>query len=177
MNLFEVLKDALKPYLDGKVRPLNVGEVMNLWFYLIGTNQTLRIDQLAFNTTKDPELKAKLQEIINEVHNPMVQELTEFFKKEGLPLPNTTPEKPFVKDLLEVPEDIQMTDEEIANLLIYNLTIGMNAAVRGLTEAVRADVGMMFAKYQMMKMTYMITLKDLMKRRGWLQIPPYYIST
>lgn len=176
MNYFEVFKDAFVPFIDGKKKPLNVGEVMNLWFYLIGTNQTLRIDQIAFNTTKDAELKAKLEEVINEVHNPMIKELTMFFKQEGIPLPETTPEKPFDHGLKELPNEIKMTDEEIANLLVYNLFIGINAAVRGLTESVRADVGMMFAKYQMMKVTYAITLKDLMKKRGWLHVPPYYIS-
>ncbi len=176
MNYFEVFKDAFVPFIDGKKKPLNVGEVMNLWFYLIGTNQTLRIDQIAFNTTQDMELKTKLEEVINEVHKPMIKDLNEFFKQEGIPLPDTTPEKPLVHDLKEIPEEIRMTDEEIANLLVYNLFIGINAAVRGLTEAVRADVGMMFAKYQMMKITYAITLKDLMKKRGWLHVPPYYIS-
>ncbi|RXT07793.1 DUF3231 family protein [Ammoniphilus sp. CFH 90114] len=174
MNLFEIFKDAAAPFIDGKKRPLNTGEVMNLWFYLIGTNQTLRIDQVALNTTQDPELKAKLEEIIQEVHNPMIVELTDFFKKEGIPLPNTTPEKPMAHDLKDIPPDALISDEEIANLLVYNLYIGINSAVRGLTEAVRADVGMMFAKYEMMKLTYFITLKDLMKRRGWLHIPPYY---
>jgi hypothetical protein len=147
---------------------------MNLWFYLIGTNQTLRIDQIAFNTTQDTELKAKLKEVINDVHYPMIKELTDFFKSEGLPLPQTTPEKSHVHDLKEIPKEIQLNNEEIANLLVYNLYIGINAAVRGLTESVRADVGMMFAKYQMMKITYTITLKDLMKKRGWLHVPPYY---
>ncbi len=33
MNPFEVFKDAIKPFLDGKKPPLHVGEVMNLWFY------------------------------------------------------------------------------------------------------------------------------------------------
>jgi hypothetical protein len=174
LNYFEIFKDAFVPFIDGKKRPFNVGEVMNLWFYLIGTQQTLRIDQIAFNTTQDTELKAKLKEVINDVHNPMIKELTDFFKQEGLPLPNTTPEKSLVHDLKEIPKEIQLSDEEIANLLVYNLYIGINAAVRGLTESVRADVGMMFAKYQIMKVTYSITFKDLMKKRGWLHIPPYY---
>lgn len=176
MNYYEVIKDAFVPFLDNKKRPLNVGEVMNLWFYLIGTHQTLRIDQIAFNTTQDQELKSKLEEMIKDVHKPMTIELTEFFKAEGLALPNTTPEKPFGEELKEIPEHVKLTDEEIANLMIFNLTIGLNAAVRGITESVRADVGMMFAKYQMMKMTFMITFKDLMKKKGWINIPPYYKS-
>ncbi len=174
MNIFEIAKDAVSPFLDGKKSPLNVGEVMNLWFYLIGTNQTLRIDQIAYNTTQDMELKAMLEEVINAVHNPMIFEITEFFKLEGVPLPDTTPEKPFVENLKEIPAEVHMTDEEITNLLLYNLRIGIHAAVRGLTESVRSDVGMMFAKYQIMKMSFAIRLKDLMKRKGWLRTPPSF---
>ena len=124
MNILTIIKDAFVPFVDGEKRALNVGEIMNLWFYLIGTNQTLRIDQIAYNTTSDPELKAKLEEIIHDVHNPMIEELTSFFKKEGIPLPNTTPEKPLVHDLRDLPPDLTFVDEEIAHLLVYNLYIG-----------------------------------------------------
>lgn len=49
MNILEVLIDAIKPYADGEKPPLNVGEVMNLWFYLTATVQTLRGEQVSFN--------------------------------------------------------------------------------------------------------------------------------
>lgn len=75
--------------------------------------------------------------------------------------------------LLEI---LKMTDEEITNLLLFNLRIGIHSAARGLTESVRSDVGMMFAKYQFMKMSFSIRLKDIMKRRGWLHTPPSYFS-
>ncbi|WP_108670303.1 DUF3231 family protein [Peribacillus acanthi] len=173
MNPFEVLKDAFLPLLDGEKKPLHVGEVMNLWFYLTGTEQTLRGDQISYNIVQDEELKEKLKDIIENVHRPMVNELQEFFRKEGIPLPNTTPEKPF-GDYRSIPDGAKFTDEEIANFLAYNLVVGINAATRGLTEAVRTDVGYMFMKYQMMKVTFALTLKELMIRKGWIKIPPYY---
>ena len=173
MNLFEVFKDAIKPFLDGEKPPLHVGEVMNLWFYLTGTQQTLRADQVAYNIVTDSELKKRLEDVINNVHRPMIQELEEFFRKEGVPLPPATPEKS-IGDYRNLPEDARNSDEEIANLLSYNLVVGIVAATRGLTEAVRPDVAMMFAKYQMMKVTFAVTLKELMQSRGWLKVPPYY---
>ncbi|WP_313998077.1 DUF3231 family protein [uncultured Paenibacillus sp.] len=73
-----------------------------------------------------------------------------------------------------------MTDEETANLLAYNLVIGIMSAARGFTEAVRPDVGMMFMKYQLTKATFGVTFKDLMQQRGWFSqttgvIQPYYV--
>ena len=175
MNPFEVLVDVIKPFLDGKKPPLHVGEVMNLWFYLTGTQQTLRSDQMAYNIVQDPDLKEKLKDVINNVHRPMIKELEDFLKKEGVLLPSTTPEKPLV-DYKDIPEGARLTDEEIANMLAYNLVVGMMAAARGMTEAVRPDVAMMFLKYQITKATFSVTFKDLMQRRGWLLVPPYYPS-
>lgn len=173
MNLLEIAKDAFGPFLDNEKKPLNVGEVMNLWFYLLGTEQTLRGDQVAYNTCKDKDLKIKIEDIINNVHRPMIEELTEFFKKEGIPLPETTPEKN-MGEYKTLPEDAVMGDEELANLIIYNLVVGITAATRGITESVRADVGYMFLKYFMMKVTFSITFKKLLEDKGWLNEPPYY---
>ncbi|TXK83605.1 DUF3231 family protein [Paenibacillus sp. N3.4] len=173
MNILEVLDDAIKPFLDGEKPPLNVGEVMNLWFYLTATEQTMRGEQVSFNITQDLELKEKLQEVINDVHRPIFNELTEFLKAEGVPFSEPSPDKP-IGDFRNMPEGSRLSDEEIASLLSFNIVLGMNYACRGLTEAVRPDVAAMFAKFQMKKLIYAITLKDLLLRKGWLKAPPYF---
>lgn len=173
MNLLEILKDTVKPFINNEKPPLHVGEVMNLWFYLTGTEQTLRVDQLAYNTVEDHELRDKLRDIIENVHTPMIKDLTEFLREEGVPLPQSSPQKP-IGDYKDLPEGAKMTDDEVANLLAYNLVVGITAATRGLTESVRPDVALMFAKYQVMKISFSVTLKDLMQRRGWVKVPPYY---
>jgi hypothetical protein len=176
MNIFEAVLDTIKPFADGEKPPLHVGEVMNLWFYLTGVEQTLRADQISFNIVQDEELKEKIEDIIDNVHKPMIQQLTQFFQNEGIPLPKTTPQKS-VGDYRDIPEGAKLTDEEIANLISYNLVVGIMAACRGITEAVRPDVSMMFVKYQAMKVTFGVTFKDMMIRKGWLTVPPYYHST
>lgn len=175
MNFLEVMKDAFLPFMDGDKKPLHVGEVMNLWFYLHGTEQTLRYDQHAFNLAQDPELREKISDIIENIHKPMIHELTQFFNDEGIPLPDVGPEK-IIGDFKALPEGARMNDEEIANLIAYNLVVGITAATRGITESVRADVGYLFSKYHMMKITFSLTLKALMQERGWLRVPPYYMS-
>jgi hypothetical protein len=44
MNLLEIAIDAFGPFLDNEKKPLNVGEVMNLWVLLIrdGANTSRR---------------------------------------------------------------------------------------------------------------------------------------
>jgi hypothetical protein len=173
MNILEVLTDAIKPYLDGEKPPLNVGEVMNLWFYLTATEQTMRGEQVSYNIVQDPELREKLKEVINDVHGPIHKELIEFLNAEGVPLPEVSPDKP-VADFRSIPEGSRLSDEETASLLSFNLVLGINYACRGLTEAVRPDVAAMFAKYQMKKLAYSIPLKDMLMRKGWMKVPPYY---
>lgn len=175
MNIFEVIKDAFSPFLDGEKPDLHVGEVMNLWFYLHGTEQTLRYDQNALNIAQDKELKAKLVDLIETVHKPMIKDLNEFFLKEGLPLPTLGAEK-VIGEYKGLPEGAKLTDDEIANLVAYNLVVGITYAARGITESVRSDVGYMFTKYQMMKITYSLTFKTLMQDKGWLKVPPAYRS-
>lgn len=161
--------------MDGEKKPLHVGEVMNLWFYLHGTEQTLRYDQHAFNLAQNPELKKKIADIIENVHRPMIKELIQFFKDEGIPLPNVGAEK-IIGDFQALPVGAKMIDEKIANLIAYNLVVGITSATRGITESVKADVGYLFAKYQMMKITFSLTFKALMQEKGYMRVPPYYIS-
>lgn len=174
MNILEVLGDTIKPFLDGEKPPLHVGEVMNLWFYFNATDQTMRGEQVSFNISEDPELKEKLREVINDVHRPILEELTEFLKVEGVPLPAASADKP-VGDFRDISNGSKLSDEEIANLLSFNLVLGINYACRGLTEAVRPDVAMMFAKFQMKKLIFSITFKDMLIRKGWLLAPPPYV--
>jgi hypothetical protein len=173
MNIFELITDAIKPYLDGEKSPLNVGEVMNLWFYLTATEQTLRGEQVSFNTVEDQELKEKLKDVMHDVHEPIRTEVVDFLKAEGVPLPKMTPDHT-IGEFRDIPKDGKLNDQEVANLVSFNIVLGINYATRGMTESVRPDVAAMFARFQLKKTLFMIPFRDLLKRKGWLMIPPYY---
>lgn len=173
MNIMEVLNDAVKPFMDGEKPPLNVGEVMNLWFYLTATEQTMRGEQVSFNIVEDEELRDKLEDVINNVHRPIFEELTAFLQAEGVPLGEMTPDKP-IGDFRHIPEGSKLSDAEIASLLSFNIVLGINYACRGMTESVRPDVAAMFARFQIKKLTFSIVLKDLLVKKGWLKVPPTY---
>jgi hypothetical protein len=52
--------------------------------------------------------------------------------------------------------------------------MGVNYAARGLTESIRADVGLIFSKIILRKTTFGLTVKQYLDKHEWLRIPPYY---
>jgi hypothetical protein len=167
------MKDAIEPFIDDKKRLLNVGEVMNLWFFLSGSLQTLRNEQVAYNTVQDEELKEKIEDAVNNLYRPSIKELSEFLTKEGVPLPNQTPEEP-IGDFRTIPEGAKLSDVEVAQLMSFNLALAMTYATRGLTESIRADVGLIFANILTKRAAFNLTFRQLLVKKGWLKVPPYY---
>jgi hypothetical protein len=173
MNPIEVISSVFKPFLDGKKSPPNTLEVGNLWMYMAIAENSLRNEQVAFNTVEDTELKKKLQQAADDVHNPIMMDIKKFFLHEGIPLTDPSADKPFT-NLRNVHEGAKLTDFEIANLMSFNILIGSTFAMRGLTESIRADIQYIYSKAMMRKVTFSAPLKDLMIRKKWIQVPPYY---
>ncbi|RYD06489.1 hypothetical protein N752_03965 [Desulforamulus aquiferis] len=174
MNILEVAYETFKPFIDGeKNRPLNILEVSNLWMFLAICNNTLRNEELAYNIAYDKELKALLKDA-REIHKSVAEEINTLLKKEGIPLPQDTPEKPYVPEILNIPEGAKLNDEEIANLISFNLLLGVNYSARGLTESIRPDVGYIFFKVIVKKTLLGAPLKRLMHKRDWLRAAPPY---
>lgn len=172
MNFFETAYDIFKPFIDGDKKPLNFLEIGNLWLYLAICNQTLRVEEFAYNTAQNSELKQILLDA-KKIHESAAKEISELLKKEGVSLPDTTPEKPTV-DFPDIPDGARLNDEELSNLISFNLLTGINYASRGMTESIRADVGLIFYKVIIKKTTLGLPLKQLMEKHGWLHIAPYY---
>lgn len=175
MDLLQAAYDTFKQLINGEERPLNILEVSNLWMFLAISNNTLRNEELAINTAQDKELKKILQDA-REIHKTVAEEINTLLKQEGVPLPKDTPEKPYVADMKNIPEGARLNDEEIANLISFNLLLGVNYSARGLTEAIRPDVGYIFFKVIVKKVILGTTLKELMQKREWLKNPPPYKS-
>ncbi|MDR7076885.1 hypothetical protein J2Y03_001908 [Neobacillus niacini] len=173
MKLFDLIQDVFEPFMDDKKRPLNVMEVSNLWFFLLGTETTMRNQEIGCNLAQDLELKQILKDIKDTVHIPIRDELKEFLQKEGIPLPQSTPEKP-AGDFRNIPEGAKLNDEELANLMSYNLVLGVTYASKGLTESIRADVGLIFSKIILRMTAAGLTMKQYLDRHDWLRVPPFY---
>lgn len=173
MDLIKIIHDTFSQLTDGEKKPLNILEVSNLWFFLTITEQSIRSEEHAYNIAQDEELKKILKDAKVSVHDPIAKEISELLLKENVPLPRSTPMKP-VADYREIPNGAKLSDEEIANLMSFNLLLGVNYASRGLTESIRVDVGGLFFKIIARKTVLGNSLKQLMEKRGWLRIPPKY---
>lgn len=173
MNILDVIHDTFEPFLDGEKKPLNILEASNLWFFLAISDTTMRNEEIAYNLAVDPELKDKLKDAKFSIHQPIAKEISDFLIAENVPLPKGTPTKP-AGDFPSIPEAAKLNDEEIANLMSFNLVIGITYSARALTESTRADVGLIFFKVIVKKAIFGASLKKLMDKRGWLRdAPPY----
>lgn len=172
MNVFEVLKDTIAPFMDGEKRSLHIGEAFNLWAAFAALEEALHTNELYYNVVDDPELKEKLHEF-GELKKTMINEVKEIMSAENVSFPKQTPSIPLL-DSYQPPTGGKLTDEQIANKMIFNVTVAIQWYARWATESLRADVGMYFTKNILKYITFAATLKPLMIKNGWLKVPPDY---
>lgn len=172
-NVIEAAINTIKSLFDDEPKsPLHVGEVMSCWIYLGGLQEAKSFVETAINTTTDMQLKHAMEEDI-QLALSQIQRLESFMLNEGITLPPSPESKP-KSDPNAVPLGVKFTDDELANLLsIKIVTLIINAATAS-AQSVRNDVGLLFAQFQAEKMIIGANIKDMMRKRGWIKIPPYY---
>ncbi len=172
-HAFEALIKYLQSLFDEEPKPsLHVGEVMSSWTYLAVLEESVALEQLGINTTEDPELKELLHKTMGGASSQATR-LKEFLQKEGVPLPQASEPKP-LSEPSAIPLGAKMTDSELANSVSVKLATSVTMCATAVAQAVRNDVGVMFLEFQSEAVRYGSILKALMKKRGWIKIPPYY---
>ncbi|MBS4174910.1 DUF3231 family protein [Bacillus sp. FJAT-49736] len=172
-NLFESALNHFQTLIDRENKnPLHVGEVTNLWVLLTMIEEGICIYQIGLNTTTDADL---IHAFINgeQSSKDIAQQLRAFFKKEGVPLPETSEEKP-KSDPNSIPLGVKHTDEELANLVSVKVAAQITLLGQTLAMAVRSDVCELLLKIQYEILKYGASFKTLMRKRGWIKVPPYY---
>lgn len=173
-NVFESLTDFMKSFVDDEPKPpLHVGEVMNCWTYLAILAEAISFEQIGLNMSTDPELRDFIEKTMAGASS-QEKRLGDFLQKEGVILPPTPESKP-LSEPSSVPLGAKFTDSEIANIVSVKLATSIVACAATASQSVRNDVGAMFIKFQEEAMTYGLMVKTLMKKRGWIKIPPYYM--
>ncbi|WP_335869541.1 DUF3231 family protein [Bacillus sp. 2205SS5-2] len=173
VNPFEALWDTIKPMVDEEPKPpLHVGEVMNLWTVLTIFEEAHSIYISSLNMTTDEELTHALN-VAEKTSKKDIVEFQVFLKKEGVPLPVASDEKP-KSDPNDVPLGVKLTDNEIANAVSAKIAACIVLCATGLAESTRTDVGVRFLQYQAKLVTFGASFKLLMRKRSWIKIPPYY---
>ncbi len=174
-NPFEAVWNILKTSMDNTDEhktPLHVIEVGDLWKYAAVVEEFIRYEEISLNTTSDDEVMELLNDVIR-VCESHVKSVSEFMKKEGLPLPEVTSAKP-KSNPKEIPLGVKLTDDEITNGITFKLMTCLQACAKGQVDAIRNDVAVMWLQYYSEWVTIGATLKTLMRKRGWLKVPPYY---
>lgn len=174
-NPFEALWNTLKISFDNTNEPkssLHVLEVGDCWKYITMVEEFLRYEETGLNTTTDDEIIEMLTDVVK-VCESHVEKLSQFMKKEGVPLPDVTSSKPNSASK-DIPLGVKLTDDELANGITFKLVSCLQALAIGQANSIRNDVGMMFLGFYLDWVTFGTTLKTLMRKRGWLKVPPYY---
>ncbi|QFT87536.1 hypothetical protein FIU87_02630 [Bacillus sp. THAF10] len=173
-KMYEAFAAVLKNFVDEEPKPhLHVGEVMDLWTAHTAFREAHSLYQIGLNTTTDSDLKNVLENALKGSYAD-TEMLEDFLVKEGVPLPLASIKKP-ISQSDAIPEGVKLTDDEIANLIAVKIAASITFCAQAASKSIRTDVGLIFVKMQFVLMEFAAPLKNLMKSRGWLRIPPYYI--
>ncbi|WP_394140005.1 DUF3231 family protein [Cytobacillus oceanisediminis] len=174
VNILETFMDTMKSLtIQDEDQPLHVGEVMACWIYLAGLELAKVSVQSGINTTTDDELRALLQEDMK-LGTSQRKRLHEFMIKEGITLPPAPEDMP-ISDPNSIPLGVKLTDDVIANELSLKIISLIMRAAGAASESVRTDVGLLFVQFQSEKLAFAARLKHLMRKRGWIKVPPFYV--
>lgn len=173
-SVFEAAIDVMKTLIDDEPKPpLHIGEAMTCWTYLTMLEEEKASVQIGLNTTTDNELLEALNASMD-LAKSQAKELRDFMLQEGVTLPPVSEMKP-KSEPNSVPMGVKLTDDEIANALSIKVVANYMMCATGAIQSVRNDAGIMFVKFQAEKLKFGASLKTLMRKRGWIKIPPYYV--
>lgn len=134
----------------------------------------IRYEEIGLNTTSDDEVKELLTDVVK-ICESQVKRLSTFMRKEGIPLPDVTSAKPHSAPN-EISLGVELTDDEITNGVAFKLVTCSTACAKGQSDSVRNDAGNMWTEFFLEWTMFGATLKTLMRKRGWLKVPPYYYA-
>ncbi|QOR64823.1 DUF3231 family protein [Cytobacillus suaedae] len=174
-NPFESFWNTLKLSIDNvneSKHPLHTGEVTICWTYYTALKEFIRYEEIGLNTTDDDEVKEMLKDA-KKLCESQTKRLEEFMLMEGIPLPELPSKKP-KSDLNEVPLGVKFTDDELTNGVSIKVATAIIECATGQAQAIRTDLGLMWVEFHTELLTFGTTLKSLMRKRGWIRVPPYY---
>lgn len=172
-DLLQALKNVVQSFInDENKTPLHVGEAMGFWRFLALVGETQVQTEVGINSTTDPELKKALQEAVN-MFKSQKERISAFLRSEGIPLPPLSESKP-ISDPNSVPMGVKLTDNELASSLKKKISMAITNCSDTAAQSLRSDVSLMWAEFLQEHITFLLTFISLMRKRGWLKVPPPY---
>jgi hypothetical protein len=173
-NIFEAVIDYIRTTSidnDPKPRP-HIGEAMGCWLYYTAIAEEIPALEASLNTTTDTELLSLIKES-KKLALHQLGTLEKFMIDEGIPLSQVAQSKPR-SDPNSVPLGVKVTDDEIANFIGAKVASNIMMCSTNMTQSIRNDIGLMWARFHAEKMIFGMELKTAMRKRGWIKVPPYY---
>lgn len=172
-NVLQAVKSVVQAFVDEEPKsPLHIGEAMLCWLVLTLDGETQVQTEVGINSTTDPELREAFHEAV-EMFKSQKERLIEFMIVEGIPLPRLSESKP-LSNPTRVPLGVKLTDLELANSLKKKVSMAITNCANASAQSLRMDLGMIWAKFLQEHITFLTTYKSLMRKRGWLKVPPLY---
>lgn len=172
-DLLQALKSVVQSFIkDENKTPLHIGEAMGCWKFLALVGETHVQTEAGMNSTTDSELRKALREAVNMLKSEK-ERVSAFMQSEGIPLPPLSESKP-ISDPNSVPLGVKLTDNELANSLKKKISMAITNCSETAAQSIRSDVSLMWAEFMQENITFLTTFKSLMRKRGWLKVPPLY---
>lgn len=105
--------------------------------------------------------------------DPELKEIEALLMKEGINVPSTTEHKP-ESNPEGVPLGAKMSDAEIANGIAVKQVSALTFCATGLAQSIRGDIANMWVRFFMKRANYGAYFIPLIRKRGWINVPPYY---
>ena len=174
-DVIQAINNVLQSFVDDEPKaPLHVGEVMSCWSFLSELGDEQVHSEAGVNSTTDPELRKAFQEAV-EMFKSQKERMITFMLSEGVPVPPLSESKP-LSNPRDIPLGVKLSDDELANSLNIKIVILNTYCANAIIQSDRNDVTLIWIEYLQEYMTFGATLKELVKRRGWLKVPPYYYA-
>jgi hypothetical protein len=155
--------------------PLHYGEVFDLYTFLSVQQGAVAGYQVYINHTGDSDLRHFLEDKIENVLRPNIQQVSEILKANGIALPPAPPERPRA-DVETIPAGARINDAEIAVAVASNIAAGLVAYSQAMGKATREDIALLFGQFHMVDAQYGAKMLKLMKKKGWLIPPPLHVA-
>jgi hypothetical protein len=153
---------------------LNILEASHLWLYYGIIKEAVAYEEAGLNTTTDDELKGMINDAIK-LCKAQANQLEQFMRQEGVSIPPVSEPKPY-SNPRDIPLGVKLTDDELANGLALKIIAMSNESALALSLCIRTDVGAIWVQFFNEAVTFGVTLKTKMRKRGWAKIPPAYTT-
>jgi Protein of unknown function (DUF3231). len=172
-NVLEAVTQIFKTLVNDQPEPpIHAGEAMDIWKYVTYIEEAIVLEQIGRNTTTDNDLLKLLDEALT-ICSAQSERLQTAMEGFGILIPPLPSDKPR-SEAGAIPPGAKMTDDEIANILAAKLLLVTKECCRSMLEAIRSDLGLMWANMLYEQAKFGADLKVKMRERGWLKSPPTY---